>query len=32
MGAIEVQINQNPTGVLAADIAKCFDHIDHAAL
>jgi RNA-directed DNA polymerase len=32
IGAIYVQINQKPKGVLDADIAKGFDHIDHAAL
>lgn len=32
MGAIDVQSNQTPTWVLDADIAKCFDRIDHAAL
>jgi retron-type reverse transcriptase len=31
MGAIDVQINQQPTWVLEADIATCFDRIDHAA-
>jgi RNA-directed DNA polymerase len=32
IGAIYVQINQKPKWVLDADIAKCFDRIDHAAL
>ncbi|MDQ3830514.1 MAG: group II intron reverse transcriptase/maturase, partial [Candidatus Tectomicrobia bacterium] len=32
MGAIYVQINQKPKWVLDADIAKCFDRIDHEAL
>jgi RNA-directed DNA polymerase len=32
IGAIYVQINQKPTWVLDADIAKCFDCIDHEAL
>jgi hypothetical protein len=32
MGAIEVQIDQNPTGVREADIANGVDRIDHAAL
>jgi RNA-directed DNA polymerase len=32
MGALYVQINQKPKWVLDADIAKCFDRIDHEAL
>lgn len=32
IGAIDVQSNQKPQGVLEADIAKCFDRLDHAAL
>jgi RNA-directed DNA polymerase len=32
IGAIYVQINQKPKWVLDADIAKCFDRIDHDAL
>ena len=32
IGAIYVQINQKPKWVLDADIAKCFDCIDHDAL
>lgn len=32
IGAIYVQLNQKPKGVLDADIAKCFDRIDHVAL
>jgi RNA-directed DNA polymerase len=32
IGALYVQINQKPTWVLDADIAKCFDRIDHDAL
>ena len=32
MGAIYVQINQKPKWVLDADIAKCFDRINHEAL
>lgn len=32
IGAIYVQINQKPKWVLDADIAKCFDRIDHEAL
>jgi RNA-directed DNA polymerase len=32
IGAISVQINQKPKWVLDADIAKCFDRIDHDAL
>lgn len=32
VGAIYVQINQKPKWALDADIAKCFDRIDHAAL
>ena len=32
IGAIYVQINQKPTWVLDADIAKCFDCINHDAL
>ncbi len=32
VGAIYVQINQKPKWALDADIAKCFDRIDHATL
>jgi RNA-directed DNA polymerase len=32
IGAIYVQINQKPKWVLDADIAKCFDRINHEAL
>ena len=32
IGAIYVSINQKPKWVLDADIAKCFDRIEHAAL
>jgi RNA-directed DNA polymerase len=32
IGAIDVQLNQKPTGVLDADIATCFDRIDHEAV
>jgi RNA-directed DNA polymerase len=32
IGAIYVQINQKPKWALDADIAKCFDRIDHNAL
>jgi RNA-directed DNA polymerase len=32
LGAISVQINQKLTWVLDADIAKCYDGIDHEAL
>lgn len=32
IGAIYVQINQKPKWVLDADIAKCFDRINHNAL
>jgi RNA-directed DNA polymerase len=32
LGAISVQINQQPQWVLEADIAKGFDRIDHEAL
>jgi RNA-directed DNA polymerase len=32
IGAIYVSINQKPKWVLDADIAKCFDRIDHEAL
>jgi RNA-directed DNA polymerase len=32
IGAISVQINQKPTGVLDADIAKCVDRLNHAAV
>ena len=32
IGAIYVSINQKPKYVLDADIAKCFDRIDHEAL
>jgi RNA-directed DNA polymerase len=32
IGAIDVQINQQPKWVLDADIAQCFDGIDHEAL
>jgi RNA-directed DNA polymerase len=32
IGAIYVQINQKPKWVLDADIAKCFDRINHDAL
>lgn len=32
IGAIYVQINQKPKWALDADIAKCFERIDHAAL
>jgi RNA-directed DNA polymerase len=32
IGAIYVQINQKPKWVLDADIAQCFDRIDHDAL
>jgi RNA-directed DNA polymerase len=32
LGAIDVQINQKPKWVPDADIAKCFDRIDHEAL
>ena len=32
IGAIEVQLTQKPTGVLAADIATGFDRINHEAV
>jgi RNA-directed DNA polymerase len=32
IGAISVQLNQKPTWVLEADMAKGFDRINHAAL
>jgi RNA-directed DNA polymerase len=32
IGALDVQINQQPTWVLDADIAKCFDRIHHEAV
>jgi RNA-directed DNA polymerase len=31
IGAIDVQINQKPTWVLEADMAQCFDRINHDA-
>jgi RNA-directed DNA polymerase len=32
IGVIDVQINQQPTGVLDADMATCCDGINHDAL
>jgi RNA-directed DNA polymerase len=31
IGAISVQINQKPQGVLDADMAQCVDRMDHDA-